>query len=119
MPERRRHFRGRVYYGGRMTFNERSSTMDCIVRNFSDGGAKVDVAYAGLLTDEMDIAIPCKGVAFRAHMVWRRDNQAGFVFRTSRAAQSVMTLDWALRLRASERSNRALRQSLDALRSEY
>lgn len=30
-----------------------------------------------------------------------------------------MTLDWALRLRASERSNKALQRSLDTLRSGY
>lgn len=60
MLERRRHFRGRVYYGGRITFNQRSSTMDCIVRNFSDSGAKVNVAHACLLSDDIDLTIPRK-----------------------------------------------------------
>jgi hypothetical protein len=40
MMDRREAFRGRVYYGGRLAFNDRKSTLDCIVRNFSQAGAR-------------------------------------------------------------------------------
>lgn len=51
-------------------------------------------------------------------MVWRRRNEVGLVFRQPRPVREAMSLDWALRLRASERANRALRQHIATLRSE-
>ncbi|MDB5567800.1 MAG: type pilus assembly PilZ [Tardiphaga sp.] len=119
MLERRRNYRGRVYYGGRIAFNGRRSTMDCVVRNFSSGGARVDLAHACLLSDEVDFTIDRKGLAFRARMIWRRDDMAGFVFRDPRHIPVAMSADWALRLRASERANKALLRHVEQLRSEY
>ena len=120
MLDRRRHVRGRVYYGGRIAFNGRSSTMDCIVRNFSDAGAKLEFAHPAILSGEVDLSIERKGMAFFARMVWRRRNEVGFAFRQPHPLHGEgMTLDWALRLRASERANRALRQHVATLRSEY
>jgi hypothetical protein len=119
MLERRKQFRGRVYYGGRVAFNERCSTLDCVIRNFSDDGAKLDIANACLLSGEIDLTIPRKGLAFRGRVIWQRGGQAGFAFVAPPAIRSVMTLDWALRLRASERSNKAMQRSIDALRSGW
>ena len=119
MLERRKSFRGRVYYGGRIAFNGRQSTMDCIVRNFSDDGAKVEFDTTRLITGEVDFTIEQKGFAFRARMIWRRGDHAGFLFRDPRHTETNATLDWAMRLRASERVNRDLLQRLDRLRSEY
>jgi hypothetical protein len=118
MLDRRQHARGRVYYGGRIAFNGRASTMDCVVRNFSDAGAKVEFAHPVILAGEIDLTIERKGLAFLARMVWRRRNEVGLVFRQPRPVREAMSLDWALRLRASERDNRALRQHIATLRSE-
>ncbi|CAN5300600.1 hypothetical protein BH11PSE4_BH11PSE4_16030 [soil metagenome] len=119
MLDRRRHARGRVYYGGRIAFNGRGSTMDCIVRNFSDAGAKVEFAYPTLFMGQVDLTVQRKGLAFLARMVWRRKNEVGFAFSHPRPVQEAMSLDWALRLRASERANRALRRQNAELRSGY
>ena len=124
MLERRQSFRGRVYYGGRIAFNGRKSTVDCIVRNFSSAGAKVEFENTAILPDHVDLTIDHKGVSFLAHMIWRRNNEAGFLFRTpvpvnSEISNSEMSLDWALRLRAGERANKALRLQVDELRSGH
>ena len=42
MSERRRLFRNRVYYRGLIAFNARHSTLECVVRNFSPFGAKIE-----------------------------------------------------------------------------
>ena len=42
MLDRRQLPRNRVYYGGRVAFNSRSSTVDRVVRNFSLFGAKIE-----------------------------------------------------------------------------
>jgi hypothetical protein len=108
MLERRKAFRGRVYYGGRIAFNGRKSTIDCVVRNFTSAGVKVEFADAPTLPAEVDLTIARKGTAYIADLVWQRRNRAGFAFRTPTPAQPDMTLDWALRLRASERARKFL-----------
>src|SRR4051812_25966797 len=118
MLERRCRFRGRVYYGGLIAFNARNSTMECLVRNFCDLGAKVEFENAALLPDEVDFAIPRKGCSWLARIVWRRAHEAGFAFRNPKL-HAAIPLDWALRLRASERARRDLRRRVEQLRSEH
>lgn len=118
MLDRRKNFRGRVYYGARIAFNERRSTMSCILRNFSHAGVRADIVNPGLLADEFDLTVAAKGLAFRARMVWQRGGEAGLAFRDPRQVPVAMTLDWALRLRAAERANRALLQRVEQLSRE-
>lgn len=119
MQDRRRCFRGRVFYGGRIAFNSRQSTMDCLVRNFSVLGARVEFGGTPLITDEVDLTVDRKGIAFSARMIWRRGDQAGFVLRNPRQVAAPMPPDLALRLRASERAIRELLRQVDRLRSAY
>jgi PilZ domain len=118
MLDRRQRFRGRVYYGGRIAFNARSSTIDCLVRNFSPFGAKVVVENTALLPDEVDFAIPRRAFSCLARIVWRRANEAGFAFRNPKQLDAPIPLDWAIRLRASERARKELR-AREQLRSEH
>jgi hypothetical protein len=67
MIERRQSVRSRVIYSGVIAYDERRSTMNCVVRNFSEDGMKV---------------------------VWRGDRQAGLAFR-SNAEKHPIPLDWA------------------------
>lgn len=119
MMDRREAFRGRVYYGGRLAFNDRKSTLDCIVRNFSQAGARVEINEAAILPDELDIMIERRSVAFLARVVWRQEHEAGLVFRNPRHLNATISLDWALRVRASERANKALRAQVGQLRTGY
>ncbi|NVN86670.1 MAG: PilZ domain-containing protein [Rhodopseudomonas sp.] len=93
MLDRRKISRGRVYYGGRIAFNQRKSTIDCIVRNFSPSGAKVELAPAANLPDEVDLTIERKGLAVLARMVWRHQDQAGFAFRNPRHLNGAIPPD--------------------------
>jgi hypothetical protein len=115
MLDRRKNFRGRVYYGARIAFNERRSTMDGIIRDFSERGACVDAEHLPRLLEECDLTVDSKGIAFRARMVWQRGRRAGFAFSDPRHLPVPMTLDWALRLRAAERTNKALLQRMTQL----
>jgi hypothetical protein len=118
MRDRRQNFRGRVYYGGRVAFNERKSTIDCIVRNFTPSGAKIEFANAAMLPDEIDLSIARKGVAYLARIVWRRQHEAGLAFRNPRQINEAVSLDVALRLRASERARKSLQRRVKQLCSE-
>jgi hypothetical protein len=119
MLDRRQRFRGRVYYGGVIAFNARNSTMDCLIRNFSPFGAKVEFANTALLPDEVDLTIARKGVSGPARIVWRRADEAGFAFCNPKQVDAPIPLDWAIRLRASERARKDLLRRIEQLRSEH
>ena len=119
MLERRHHHRNRVYYGGMIAFNGRNSTLDCVVRNFSPRGARIEFENSAMLPDRVDFEVVRKGLTCLARLVWRDDNSAGLVFCEEHETGSVVTLDWARKLRASERANRRLKSRLNQLLSEY
>ena len=57
MLERRQYPRNRVYYGGMVAFNARNSTLDCVVRNFSRRGAKIEFENSAMLPDRVDFEV--------------------------------------------------------------
>jgi PilZ domain len=119
MLERRQQPRNRVYYGGMVAFNERNSTIACVVRNFSMIGAKIEFEGAAFVPDRVDFEIERKGISCHARMVWRDRDAAGLVFANGREAGDVIPLAWAQKLRETERANRKLRSRLDQLLSEH
>jgi hypothetical protein len=119
MQDRRRMVRSRVYYGGVLSFNARRSTFACIVRNFSDFGARVEFEGSPLLPDYLDFAIARRDLACRARLVWRGQHQAGLVFADLPPTSEVVSLDLARKLRDGERANKLLRARLDQLLSGH
>lgn len=119
MSERRQLPRSRVYYGGSVAFNDRNSTLACVVRNVSLRGARIEFESAALLPDHVDFEVARKAISCSARMVWRDDKAAGVEFLDAHASGSVIPLTWARKLRATERANRQLQSRLDQLRSEH
>lgn len=119
MQERRRQPRARVYYGGMVTFNDRTSNIACVVRNFSMFGARIEFEGAALVPDKVDFEIRRKSISCLAHMVWRDRDAAGLVFAHANETDGVVPLDFARKLRASERTNRQLQRRIEQLRSEH
>jgi hypothetical protein len=119
MLDRRQRFRGRVYYGGVVAFNARNSTINCVVRNFSPFGAKVEFGYTTLLPDEVDFTIPRRAFSCVARIVWRSADQAGFQFRNPKQTDAPIPLDRAIRLRASERDRKSLQARIDQILSGH
>ena len=118
MHDRRQLSRNRVYYAGELAFNERNSTLTCIVRNFSKRGAKIEIDGPAVLPDKLDFTVEHKGLSCLARLVWRNQTQAGLAFAEAHAADGVVTLDWARKLRARERTNKLLKSHIEQLRSE-
>jgi hypothetical protein len=119
MLERRQFPRSRVYYGGMVAFNARSSTLDCVVRNFSQRGAKIEFENSAILPDRVDFEVARRGLSCPAHLVWRDQNTVGLMFSEEREVAEVVSLDWVRKLRTSERANQRLKSRLDQLLSEY
>jgi hypothetical protein len=66
-----------------------------------------------------DFEVERRGLSCLARLVWRDQNTAGLMFSEEREMGDVVSLDWARKLRASERTNRRLRSRLDQILSEH
>jgi hypothetical protein len=105
-----------------VAFNARNSTLACVVRNFSQRGAKVEFENSAMLPDRVDFEIARRGLSCQAHLVWRNRNAAGLAFsnvqKTVRETSDVIPLDLARKLRATERANRQLQSRLNQFLTE-
>lgn len=118
MLERRRAFRGRVYYGGRLAFHQRYSTLDCIIRNYTPFGVKIELDAMETLPMQLDLIIPGKGAAYAAEVIWQSHREAGLALRPTKITHAEMPLDTMLRLRSTERTLRSLQERLDKFNNE-
>jgi hypothetical protein len=116
--ERRQTLRTRVICRGGITYNNCLSTIDCVIRNFSEDGAKIEFDNLTLLPNEFDLLIAKEARLFRAKLAWRSINQAGLTFRPA-APVAVISLDWAQRLRRSASEQRRLQIRMAQLLSEH
>ena len=117
MQDRRKTARTRTYFGGQIEFNQRSSLMDCVVRNFSADGAKLVFTNTAAVPQEFSLSIPKQDQIFRARMVWRRANEAGVAFSTVQARPAPIPLDLVRRLRDCEAERTALQRRVEQLSS--
>lgn len=78
--ERRRQKRQRALLTGRVFFNARASTMDCVVRDLTPIGARLRFGGPPLVPEVFDLHIEGKGDARRARRIWMRDREIGVTF---------------------------------------
>ena len=116
MQDRRESVRDRVFLGGVAEINERGSTMDCVVRNFSDNGACVEFNSTVGIPDQMNLTIERQGRSFLARMIWRQANRVGLAFRAMITDEPESDLD--ARLRRSEKKKRQLQRRINELLGE-
>ena len=69
--------------------------------------------------DDVEFAVPRKGLSCVARLAWRDRNVAGLIFGDSGDASRVIPLEWVRKLRATERTNKQLQARIDRLRSEH
>ncbi|HLZ06801.1 MAG TPA: PilZ domain-containing protein [Bradyrhizobium sp.] len=113
MQDRRERVREKVLFGGVAEFNEHGSTMDCVVRNFSETGACIELAAPARIPEKMQLTIPRKGRSFLAQMIWRQANRVGLAFRAMVTDAPDNDLD--ARLRRSEKKKRQLQRRINEL----
>ena len=77
MREPRSETRRRCFLGARLAFNNRNSTLDCLIRDISDRGARLEVARPDDLPNTFDLEIPRERRRFHAEVVWRRGQSCG------------------------------------------
>ena len=103
--------RGRSLLRAKIIFNNRMSTVDCIIKNISPSGARIAVPSSLSLPSEFELDIPLKGKTYRAQMRWRDVENMGVEFVD--AATSGETYD--SRLHRLEEENARLRATIQSL----
>ena len=80
------YLRGFVYFG------RAGSTVECVVHDISDSGARLKFFAAPPIVDTLELHIPIKGRDHRAKVLWRAADEIGVGFIED-ATSSVRYLD--------------------------
>lgn len=113
MQDRRESVRDKVFLGGVAEIRDGGSTMDCVVRNFSETGACVEFDPSARLPEKMNLIIARKGRSYLARMIWRQANLVGLALRAMVTDAPYSDLD--ARLRRSEKKKRQLQRRINDL----
>src|ERR1700733_4731066 len=78
--ERRIAARQRTVLRGCIYYNKRSAAADCLVRDVSDSGARLELSENVVIPDLIELNIPKKEETFHARVLWRRGNEVGVAY---------------------------------------
>jgi PilZ domain-containing protein len=123
MAERRSSARQKSFLQGRIYFNNRRSSVDCLIRDYSETGARLKFSESIAVPDAMELYIPNKEEIHRARVEWRSGNEMGVSFgeevrSPSVAPDAAQPGDLAARVQALEAEVHALKRALNELRAD-
>ena len=81
MPESRHSQRARMLRAGKIVFNNKSSVIDCMVRNLSPAGACLLVPNVIGVPTTFELLIEGEGASRPCTMIWNNQNRIGIEFR--------------------------------------
>lgn len=124
--DKRQGVRKRTFLKGRIHFNNGASSMDCLIRDMSEIGAKLELSETATLPEVFELYILNKDAKYRSTLRWRRGNAVGITFddasakpgsEPARPASEAAATDPALstllrRISELEAENAALRSVL-------
>ena len=112
--------RSRTLLRGRIEFNDGTSSLDCLIRDLSETGARIDVSEAVTLPLAFRIFVPKHDRRYQATLRWHRNGQAGVEFAGSQQAAAAPAGDEAERMKVArlEAEVKRLRGILEAIRAD-
>ena len=122
MIERRSSARQKSFLQGRIYFNNRRSSVDCLIRDFSDTGARLRFSEAANVPEAIELYIPNKDEFHRARIEWRSGNEMGVSFgeevHSSSIAPEAAQGDLPTRVQRLEAEVATLKRIVNDLRAE-
>jgi uncharacterized protein YceH (UPF0502 family) len=119
MEERRSVSRQKSFLQGRILFNNRRTTVDCLIRDFSEIGARLNFDRMISLPDVVELFIPVKDETRRAKIIWRNADEVGVSFNFDEGSPSLVPgipqADWGARIQKLEHDVAALQRKLNEL----
>jgi hypothetical protein len=121
VTERRSASRKRAFLQGRIFFNHRRTSIDCLIRDFCEHGAKLTFSSMTATPDVVDLYIPSRDVSFRAKVQWRNGNEIGVGFERDDAspplAPGTPPADWSGRIDKLEHALASLQRKFNELQT--
>jgi PilZ domain len=124
VDERRVSLRQKSFLQGRIYFNNRRSSIDCLVRDYSETGARLKLSETATVPEAMELYIPNREAMHRARVEWRSGDEMGVSFGDEMRAPSIApdvvpgSGDLAARVQRLESEVAALRRVVNELRTE-
>jgi hypothetical protein len=119
--ERRVSTRQKSLLRGRILYNNRRNSVDCVIRDISSQGARLVFSDAVTVPDVVDLYIPHKEQTLRAEVHWRNGEEVGVAFSKAAAPapeQSIQPGDLATRVERLEAELAALKRVLKRLKAD-
>src|SRR5918997_3066146 len=120
MSDKRSTPRLRSFLKGRVLFNGGQNSLDCLIRDISSSGARLELSASVTLPDRFDLYLPHRDETCKVQIQWRRDNQLGIAFEQVEAppAAPPQPQDVASRVRQLETEVELMRMLLAQMKSE-
>ena len=83
MSERRKATRRRTYLGGRVSYEKPVSSDECLVRDRSPGGARIEFSGSTPVPDAFELTIRDSGETRRVRVVWRDGLRIGVAYESA------------------------------------
>jgi hypothetical protein len=80
MNDKRTSPRLRSFLKGRVVFNGGQSSLECLIRDMSTTGARLELSGSVTLPDRFDLYLPHRDETCKVHLQWRRGGQIGVAF---------------------------------------
>lgn len=81
VPERRRSPRSRLLLKGIILFHDpKLPRLDCLVRDLSEGGARITVAETVAVASRFRLVVPQRNQEFNVCVCWRAGGEVGLAF---------------------------------------
>ena len=80
MENRREEARARTLKGAKAVFNDGNSVVDCVIRDLSEGGARLKVETAIGFPDHFTLVMESQRARRNCRVIWRSANEIGVTF---------------------------------------
>jgi hypothetical protein len=124
MTERRTASRQKSFLQGRIYFNNRRASLDCLVRDFCQHGARLKFSSMTATPDVVDLYIPTRDETYRAKVQWRNGDEMGVLFESEESAPPLVplvplapTADWSARIHKLEHDLGLLQRKFNELQT--
>jgi hypothetical protein len=113
--DRRRSARLKNFLRGRILFNNRDMSVECIIRDLSETGARVVLSDAVSLPSTVEFSVPQKKQIWRAQVGWRHRDEAGLSFIVGNSGVQGLSHELEQRIAKLERELAGLRNPIKQL----
>lgn len=120
MQEKRSSGRQKSFLQGRIFFNHRRNSIDCLIRDISDQGAKLKFSGTIATPEFFELYIPNKEETYRARVQWRAGDEIGVMFEDAERAPSLVPgfePEWTARIRKLEHDVAVLQRKFNDLQA--